>query len=60
MSLTSPDFESGAYTNFATPAVAVKIINRVIAESQTEEAAPCRPMTAPLAVGALFPTKQPA
>jgi hypothetical protein len=32
MSLTSPDFESGAYTNFATPAknVGEKIISRVL------------------------------
>ena len=37
MSLTSPDFESGAYTNFATPASRGKIISRVIVESQTEE-----------------------
>jgi hypothetical protein len=36
MSLTSPDFESGAYTNFATPASWRKIISRVIAESQPE------------------------
>ena len=39
MSLTSPDFESGAYTNFATPALRLKIISRVIAESQTERVA---------------------
>ena len=35
MSVTSPDFESGAYTNFATPAVReVEMINRVLLESQ--------------------------
>ena len=39
MSLTSPDFESGAYTNFATPALRGKIISRFITESQTEEVA---------------------
>jgi hypothetical protein len=39
MSLTSPDFESGAYTNFATPASREKIISRVTSESQTEEVA---------------------
>ncbi len=38
MSLTSPDFESGAYTNFATPAAQSrgKIIKRVVQESQPE------------------------
>ena len=25
MSLTSPDFESGAYTNFATPAGSIEV-----------------------------------
>ncbi len=34
MSLTSPDFESGAYTNFATPATREKIISRVVQKSQ--------------------------
>jgi hypothetical protein len=29
MSLTSPDFESGAYTNFATPAPRAEIIKPV-------------------------------
>jgi hypothetical protein len=29
MSLTSPDFESGAYTNFATPASVGEIIRPV-------------------------------
>ena len=36
MSLTSPDFESGAYTNFATPALREKIIRRVVGGSQPE------------------------
>jgi hypothetical protein len=36
MSLTSPDFESGAYTNFATPALGKRIISRVVRESQPE------------------------
>ncbi len=38
MSLTSPDFESGAYTNFATPAAIAreKIIRRMVSESQLE------------------------
>jgi hypothetical protein len=34
MSLTSPDFESGAYTNFATPAFGERIISRVVREPQ--------------------------
>jgi len=39
MSVTSPDFESGAYTNFATPAATarVKIIRRIVCESQLEQ-----------------------
>ena len=36
MSLTSPDFESGAYTNFATPAARAKMISRALRESQPE------------------------
>ena len=40
MSLTSPDFESGAYTNFATPAARGKMISRAVRESQQEGAAP--------------------
>ena len=36
MSLTSPDFESGAYTNFATPASWEKMISRAVRESQPE------------------------
>ena len=39
MSLTSPDFESGAYTNFATPAARGKIISRVVREPQLPSAA---------------------
>src|SRR5688572_14214128 len=50
MSLTSPDFESGAYTNFATPASGGTIINRVPGESQTGGSCAagknnCRPRT---------------
>ena len=30
MSLTSPDFESGAYTNFATPALAGRTSRRFV------------------------------
>ena len=39
MSVTSPDFESGAYTNFATPAGVSrgKIINPMPEGSQPEE-----------------------
>ena len=38
MGLLPPDFESGAYTNFATPAARGKIISRVITESQLVKA----------------------
>jgi hypothetical protein len=36
MSLRTPDFESGAYTNFATPAARGKIISRALRKSQPE------------------------
>jgi hypothetical protein len=44
MSLTSPDFESGAYTNFATPAGVSrgKMINPMAEGSQPEEVATYR------------------
>jgi hypothetical protein len=34
MSVTSPDFESGAYTNFATPALQGKDDKASVEESQ--------------------------
>lgn len=36
MSLTSPDFESGAYTNFATPALGTNIIEAAFTKRQPE------------------------
>src|SRR5687768_4803007 len=37
MSVTSPDFESGAYTNFATPAMVREIISGRLLARQTLE-----------------------
>ncbi len=42
MSLTSPDFESGAYTNFATPAFGEKNNKSCRLEFAIEPAAPLR------------------